>query len=77
MKGFARASRQIGRPLWAETAPIDVTRQGPLTCQLATFAVATRNDPRTSTPAFRGAKTLLVQMGTNALSVQGVRAVMA
>jgi len=29
----------------ADTAPTGDTRQGPLTCPLATFAVATRDDP--------------------------------
>jgi hypothetical protein len=53
----------------AETAPIAVARQGPLTCPLATFAVPIYNGSFTSTPAVRGArKTLIVQMGTNAPS---------
>src|SRR5271166_3611380 len=34
----------------AETAPIDIARQGPLTCPLATFAVAICNGSFTSRP---------------------------
>ncbi len=40
-------------PLGAESAPISVARQGPLTCPLATFAVAICNVSSTSTPAVR------------------------
>ena len=42
-------------PLRAETAPIGVTWQGPLTGRLATFAVAICNGSLTSTPAVWGA----------------------
>ena len=41
---------QLGTPGWAETAPIGVARQGPLTCPLATFAVAIYKGGFTSTP---------------------------
>ena len=53
---LVRASRRrdlnVKGPQRAETAPISVARQGPLTCPLATFAVAICNGSKTSTPAF-------------------------
>ena len=49
---LVRASRRrdlnVMGPQRAETAPISVARQGPLTCPLATFAVAICNGSKTS-----------------------------
>ncbi len=41
------------RPEWAETAPTSLTWERPVAYPLATFAVATRNYCKTSTPAVR------------------------
>jgi len=48
-----RQEERVERRLRAETAPIGVARQGPLTCPLATFAVAICNSSFTSTPVVR------------------------
>jgi hypothetical protein len=68
---LVRASRRrdlnVKGPQRAETAPISVARQGPLTCPLATFAVAICNGSKTSTPAVSGA-------GLSAFHCSGSRA---
>jgi hypothetical protein len=43
-----RRDLNVKGPQRAETAPISVARQGPLTCPLATFAVAIYNGSFTS-----------------------------
>ena len=50
-------------PQRAETAPISVARQGPLTCPLATFAVAICNGSKTSTPAVPFAQIAAIPIG--------------
>src|SRR5271166_4395296 len=64
---LVRASRRrdlnVKGPQRAETAPISVARQGPLTCPLATFAVAICNGSKTSTPAVRCAQLAIIPDG--------------
>ena len=55
MRASRRRDLNVMGPQRPETAPISVARQGPLTCPLATFAVAICNGSKTSTPAVRGA----------------------
>src|SRR4029077_1877124 len=50
-------------PQRAETAPISVARQGPLTCPVATFAVAICNGSKTSTPAVPFAQIAAIPIG--------------
>ena len=46
-----RNVQSLATNVWLDTAPIGVAGQGPLTCPLATFAVAICNGSSTSTPA--------------------------
>ena len=48
MRASRRRDLNVMGPQRAETAPISVARQGPLTCPLATFAVAICNGSKTS-----------------------------
>ena len=52
MRASRRRDLNVKGPQRAETAPISVARQGPLTCPLATFAVAVCYVRNTSTSAF-------------------------